>query len=451
VSFDGREQMQSRITSSIDARASHKVRAIMLVALLGYCAGAHCADSTTDSGPSMFSLNGFGTLGVVHSSEENADFVGNFFQPKGAGFTRAWSPTVDSKLGLQVDTRFNDQFSVVVQVTSQLQYDDSYTPSIEWANIKYQITPDISVRVGRTVSSLFMVSDSSLVGYTYPWVRPPLEVYAELPINHKDGIDASYGFRVGEVTSVVKASYGQFTSKVVGGGAAKATHFFDMVESLEYGPSTLRFGYSSLRVDIEGAPGLDALFGGFTQFGNTVSVIPGLQAIGAQALSVARTYPVSETPYSLMTVGAKYDPGTWLLMAEWVKANGSRSFSNAAAWYVTGGYRINKVTPFVTLSEAKSDTASKTGISTTGLPPALAGAATALNGGLTAVINSFAFTQKDLSAGVRWDFMRGTDLKLQYDHLLPGAGSYGPLINVQPGFRSSDSANLFSATVDFVF
>jgi hypothetical protein len=412
-----------------------------------YACGA-CAD---DLGKKMFSLNGFGTLGIVHSSADNADFVDNFFQPKGAGFTRAWSPSVDSKLGLQVDARFNDQFSAVVQVTSQLQYDDSYTPSIEWANIKYQITPDISVRVGRTVSSLFMASDSSLVGYTYPWVRPPLEVYGELPISHKDGIDASYGFRVGEVTSVVKASYGQYTSKVSGGGTAKATHFFDLVESLEYGPSTLRFGYSSLRVDIEGSPGLDALFGGFTQFGNAVSVIPGLQAIGAEALSVARRYQVSETPYSLMTVGAKYDPGTWLLMAEWVKANGSGSFSNAASWYVTGGYRINKVTPFVTLAEVKADTASKSGISTTGLPPDLAGAATELNGGLNAVINEFAWTQKDLSAGVRWDFMRGTDLKLQYDHILPGAGSYGSLINVQPGFRSSESVNLFSATVDFVF
>ena len=64
------------------------------------------AAGADDQLPSMFSLRGFGTLGIVHSGEEHADFVGNFFQRDGAGYTHAATSHPDSKLGVQLDARF---------------------------------------------------------------------------------------------------------------------------------------------------------------------------------------------------------------------------------------------------------------------------------------------------------------------------------------------------------
>jgi len=37
----------------------------------------------------MFSFNGFGTAGIVHSSDDKADFVATDFEPNGAGYTRS--------------------------------------------------------------------------------------------------------------------------------------------------------------------------------------------------------------------------------------------------------------------------------------------------------------------------------------------------------------------------
>ena len=53
--------------------------------------------------------------------------------------------------------------------------------------------------------------------------------------------------------------------------------------------------------------------------------------------------------------------------------------------------------------------------------------------------------------GLRWDFLRNLDLKVQADHTRLGADSFGTLINVQPGLRPGGTVNLFSAVVDFVF
>ena len=56
------------------------------------------AESTIDK---YVTFSGFGTLGVVHSDYDKADFVGNVVQPSGAEGARSWSPTPDSDLGGQ--------------------------------------------------------------------------------------------------------------------------------------------------------------------------------------------------------------------------------------------------------------------------------------------------------------------------------------------------------------
>ena len=132
-----------------------ELTAIALVAVTGGSFTARAEDSST----AMFSFSGFGTLGVVHSAEKNADFVGNSFQPSGAGFSRAWSADVDSRLGAQVTANFTTQITAVVQVISEQRFDNTYTPHVEWANVKYRFTPDLYIRVGRIALPSFLVSD----------------------------------------------------------------------------------------------------------------------------------------------------------------------------------------------------------------------------------------------------------------------------------------------------
>src|SRR6186713_2156598 len=170
--------------------------------VIGFASGAAHGQSMPG-----FKLSGFGTLAATHSSEQHADYVTSITQPNGSGFTRDWSGGPDSKLGVQADVAFTGSLSGVVQLVSQHKYDNSFEPHIEWANIKYQATPDLAVRVGRIALPFFMYSDNRLVNYTQPWVRPPIEAYMVNPNTSNDGVDVMYRARFGGFTHNLQAFY----------------------------------------------------------------------------------------------------------------------------------------------------------------------------------------------------------------------------------------------------
>src|SRR5689334_11310137 len=162
--------------------------------------------------PFTFKLSGYGTAGLVHSSESQADYAIDQFKPNGPGATRAWSADVDSKLGGQATMGVTDTVTAVLQVIAQQRYDDSYRPTVEWANVRWQVTPDASVRAGRIVLPVFMVSDFRKVGYANPWVRPPVEFYSMVPVTNNDGVDASWRLALGDVANTLQATYGNSKS-----------------------------------------------------------------------------------------------------------------------------------------------------------------------------------------------------------------------------------------------
>jgi hypothetical protein len=424
--------------------------AVALVALLGRATALRAADE--DPWTSMFSLHGFGTLGVVYSSVRDADFVGSPFQPNGAGYSQEWSPGVDSKAGLQLGAQFTNQLSAIVQVVSQHNSDNTWRPKLEWANLNYQVTPDLSIRVGRSVAAPFLLSDTSLVGYSYTPIRPPPELYGELPVSNQDGVDVTYHLHTGNVQQTFSVSYGDTTVKVQSGGEVSARKFLQASDAAEAGFFTIRIGYTSLRPTAT-IPGLDALFSGFAQFG-AVAVGSGFPATGAQANALEVEYSTRATSsfaFSMTTVGVSYDPGRWLLTSEWARTASDGLVASSSAWYVLGGARFGKFMPYLTVGSVRSGSNLVPGISTAGLPPPLAAAAAALNDALNESLRAFAVSQSSASAGVRWDVAKGIDLKLQYDRVRLDANSAGRLENIQADFISSPDVNAVSLAMDFVF
>jgi hypothetical protein len=70
------------------------------------------------------------------------------------------------------------------------------------------VTPAFSVRLGRTVLPSFLYSDTREVGYSNPWVRPPIEAYSLVPIDHSDGVDASYQVHFKGFTNTLMTAFG---------------------------------------------------------------------------------------------------------------------------------------------------------------------------------------------------------------------------------------------------
>lgn len=397
-----------------------------------------------------FSFSGYGTVVAAHSDNDQADFIGDVFQPKGAGRTRGTSFDPDSRLGLQAAVKFNDSLSAVLQVLTKYQYDGSYKPQVEWANVKYRVTPDLDLRAGRVALPLTLLAESRFVGYASPWIRPPQEVYVLQSITSNDGVDVTHRSRIGGASNSLQAYYGTSEVKLTA-GKVKSKGTWGLTDVVEVGSLQLRAGYNAMKLDLQ-SPAMAPLFGGLQQFaaGAGAVPLPNFQAAAAQALALADTYKLNGMKLSQVSLGASYDPGNWFAMAELVDFKGAGVLTDNQSWYASAGWRIGKFTPYTTYGKTTSEVPVLTPIQATG-QPALDGAAAALTAGLGTTVRSIAARQSTTSVGVRWDVARNTAAKLQFDHIKVGQGSSGRL-RVPTGTTLSDrSVNLVSVGVDFVF
>lgn len=342
------------------------------------------SDLVTPAQP-IFALNGFGTVEMAHSSASYGDYVFDNLQPLGIGRSRDWSGDIDSRLGVQLTANFTPKLSGVLQIVSEYRWDDTYTPFVNWANLKYTFTPDFSIRIGRIALPSFLASDSRKIGFSNITARPPVEVYSLLALKTSDGVDAVYRTHFDDVTDSTTLLFGKATVTNTRGTDVHSTNVWGIFNTLEFGAVTLHAAYQERDVDNQNPP-LGKFF----------------------------------------SVGANYDPGDWFGSAEWTKAinfNAHRLKIPRVAWDVNGGRRFGDFAPYVTISALCPEV-------DTGITP---------------------IAQRSYSTGVRWDFMRNMDLKLQLDHVQLGDGSYGVLLNVARGAPKGGQFNVVSLVADFIF
>jgi hypothetical protein len=407
---------------------------VALAVVLG-AGGARAGDPEEPS----LSFSGFGTLGVVHSSEGNADFTSSTFKPNGAGYSHAWSAAVDSLIAGQANAVLAPRLTAVLQVISEQNHDGTYKPHVEWANVNYRFTPDLSVRLGRTVLPIFMVADSRKVSYANSWVRPPVEVYSLVPVTTNDGIDAVYRMPVGDANATFQFTAGQSDYRFPDTGAkpgvtVEARDVAALVGTYQRGFAAVRLNLGRARVTI---PELEQFLDGFRQF-------------GPAGAAIADRYGIRDRSITFAGLGASYDSGPWFVMGEWSRIDAPPLVGKKSGWYVTGGHRAGSITAFATYASARADNLADPGLTVAALPVELAEPAAELN----AALNSFLATkivQDSISVGVRWDFAKDVAFTLQADHTRIGDGSNGALRNLQPGFVPVGKYNLFSATIAFVF
>lgn len=406
--------------------------ATCIVGLLAFSLNASAdADRSID-----WSFDGFGTLGLVYMDEPHADFMGSLFARRGAGYSGRLSGEVDSLLGFQVTAGFTPSLTGVIQLVSEQNQDGSYTPRVEWANLKYSVTPEFDVRIGRMVLPSFLASEYRKVGYANPWVRPPQEVYRLVPVTNFDGIDFSRRFHLDDLTITVRGGYGENDADVEG-GEAKSRRGYSLMAILESREWTLysRYNRSELTLAFDD---LDAFFDGF-------------RMLGPAGEAVADRYEAEGTKFDIWSVGGRYDRGDWFAMSEWSRSRSRSWIGDFDGWYLSAGLRHGNLTPYATLAGLRAlSSTSDPGVPVSGLPPELAETAVTFNAILNELLG-FAAQQKSLSLGVRWDVRPQIALKAQYDYIDLVRGSPGVLGNVQPEFERGGSVSLFSLSMDFVF
>jgi hypothetical protein len=350
--------------------------------VLALCALAASADAATDD---YVTFSGFGTLGAVHSDYTQADFIATVTQPRGVGYSRSWSGTPDSDLGGQANIVLSEALSGVVQVLSRDTADGNFKPTVEWANLKYDFTPDLAVRLGRILLPTYEHADIRNVGYSLPWVRVPVEITYASTATHSDGVDALYRIRTGAVTQNMQLQWGTTQLDLPG----------------------LDFTLNRARI---------ALFSDTLQYGDA-----------SLHLLYQQTDPSQNPPGRLRMegVGFAYEPGPWFVNVD-SKYTHNSYFGDLLAWYVSAGMHVGHFAPYAFYSAMHQESVGTSALTSLG-------------------------NQHTVAAGVRWDFAKNLDVKLQLEQVtLDSLDDPAAFAKLQPGARVGDKAHLISLTLDFL-
>ena len=104
--------------------------------------------------------------------------------------------TTGNHIGLQANAQVTDELEMTLVMQAN-GGGDKYSVDMAWAYASYSMSDDFTLRLGRIKGPFFMVSEYKEVGYAYPWVTPPQEVYSTNPIEAVTGLDLVYQTGVG--------------------------------------------------------------------------------------------------------------------------------------------------------------------------------------------------------------------------------------------------------------
>jgi len=402
-------------------------RKLLVASVLGALSLAQAHAATL--GNENLAISGFGTLAAAKSNTEDARFT-RANQREGTAGTTTFG--LDSNLGLQATYTFSDKISATTQILSRKTTGESFTTELAWAFVKYKVSDEIAVRVGRVVIPAFLISDYQNVGYANTMMRPPAEMYAQNIIENVDGVDVNWQHSFGDTNVTAQAVLGIARGKSYVSSDHSEPRFqapaAGFAISAEHGPVTLRFAHVQGKLKATDVKAINSLTNtltavGFGQLASDITI--------AEAKRMAFT-----------SVGLLADWNNIVVQAEYGMRRAKQPvyLSESNAWYTMAGYRFGKILPYY----AHADYDGKGGAVT--VPAALA-RIPALNVGVRGLLAGS--SQKSDIVGVRWDFAKSAALKVQVDRVKPGAKN-GYLTDVTPA-GVGKNVTVVAAGVDFVF
>ena len=199
----------------------------------------------------------------------------------------SWSFSDDSVAGLQVDAAISDKLSVSLQFKAA---SDADGVQLEWGYLEYAFEPDLKLRAGRLRAPGFMLSEFLDVGYAYPWVQVPTEVYGWLPFSRYEGLDLRYWTSVGDADIRLNPYLGTTRDQTLAMGnvafADQNSEFAGLDLQVTYDIFTLRAGYSKYHFTLSNSV-LDNFAGPIVE---GVTVVPDIPRYveGVETLSLVR-------------------------------------------------------------------------------------------------------------------------------------------------------------------
>ncbi len=116
----------------------------------------------------------------------------------------------ESIFALQAVADLSSELSITAQLVAKGV--DDFEPEFDWYYLTYQASDSLTLMAGRRNIPMYYYSEYSEVGYAYPWMRPPSNLYW-WQITQFNGVHAMYSFDFGDYANTITAFYGNEYSK----------------------------------------------------------------------------------------------------------------------------------------------------------------------------------------------------------------------------------------------
>lgn len=396
-------------------------KAIGLVTLLSVVAPSSLALSDISE---RVEFSGFGRLIGGYLDEKSADFD---------GYSNNLSFSQQSLFALQTDVTITDTLSLSAQLLAHSS--EERESGIEWLYLSYEPSQNWRFKLGKLRTPFFRYSDVIDVGFAYPWILPPQQVYSGYLFSNYEGASATYISSFDDFNFEFEAYYGKYEgdlsqddSKV----AIDVNGIYGAIFSINSGNFSARFSTfksSDFSVDV---PEL-------TQFSNA------LESAGFIQNAESLRFDGSANVYQ---ASLNYDNLDYFFAAEGMKiVSDLLAVPRIDAYYLTAGYNFYPFQAHVTYSVSSSSYSTSDNLIPKGVNQQL----DQLSFGYDQIIGSLpALSLNSLSLGLRWDFTRSMAAKAEITFLdsKPGDNSFFNNIS-DPNFNGK--ATLYQFGLEWVF
>ncbi len=320
----------------------------------------------------------------------------------------------DSLYGLQVSSNISDKASVTAQVTGEGA--NGWEAEVSWAYFSYQVTDNFKWRAGRLRVPFYLYSDFISVGYAYPWISPPQEVYS-LPFDNISGMDAIWNFSAGSVDGSVQGYYGSadFIANFEGDPASTSRGQWGLTGQLSSGWFTARLAYhtADVSVPIESTPipGLPPSIDTFGELAATLTAL-GFADNGSRLLA-------EDEQFEFTDFALQMDTGTFLAVFETsiLDSSDETPIALTKSNYLMLGVRAGDFLFHVTGAQNNDEPADLS----SGIPGGVAVPGVGSTDVLIAVLDGIAESQvsdsDSITVGFRWDFTSSAAFKFEVTDL----------------------------------
>ncbi len=374
--------------------------------------------TTSAAAEDLVKWSGLAVLGATYSSERRADFTSGIDHPNGAGGTRPTDWWSESRVMLQADAQLSPNVSAMLQGTAEHRYDNSFRPHVTAAALKWQLTPNIYLRLARQPFLNFLVTDDRVA-----WVRPTTEIYQTGLLNLYDGAELGWRTTTGDTTWHAQL-YGGAIAYPVPGNTSNIDIQLNQLLGINlfatHGPHTLRVARIRGRLTMH-SQDIDQAFA-------RLRMLPG-------GMALSNHYQAVEAPTEHRSLAYCYQSERGYVLIEWSQFSTGESFvADSTQGHLTTGYHLGSITPFFTLAGKQANKV-----------------ASDPNPILNALFSNRAVGQKSIVVGARWLIQPDTSVKMQLDYVINANNSIGSLSNLQPGFQPGQRYRLLSAALEHSF